>query len=259
MSTNYVTRAVFEMLGDKVKGGYSLKIHDKEIPLFLNKDGTTEYPQIRVAPFIEKGDTRYQKYIEEKYQMYRHWQFGVFQVDIYTKELSLAQDIYDKLNRRLFDFFNLEMVTFDNNGSFEQIDDYTYRNREYSLMEDGLFKEIYGIRIENSILKRVKTKKDLVMNSYFVNNEFLYIKTNKNLNKIKIKVLMQGKLFSNGFCYSDNGIHAYHLSKQRNLSSLEDNEVERISFDLEILFSRKINREELPIANKVLLNKANVR
>ena len=49
MSTNYVTRAVFEMLGDKVKGGYSLKIHNKEIPLFLNKDGTTEYPQIRVA------------------------------------------------------------------------------------------------------------------------------------------------------------------------------------------------------------------
>lgn len=258
-STNYVTRSVFEMLGDKIPGGYALEINGKQIPLFLNKDGTTEYPQIRVAPFIEKGDTRYQKYIEEKYQMYRHWQFGVFQIDIYTRELSLGQDIYDKMTRRLFDFFNLEMVTFDDNGLFEQVDDYTYRNREYSLMEDGLFKDIYGIKIEDTILNRVKSKEDLTMNSYFVNKKFLYVKTNKRLNTIKIKVLMQGRLFSNGFCCSDNGIHAYHLSKQRNLSSLEDNEVERISFDLEILFSKKINREELPIANKVLLNKANVR
>ena len=259
MSTNYVTRAVFEMLGDKIPGGYALEIDDKKIPLFLNKDGTTEYPQIRVAPFIEKGDMRYQKYIEEKYQMYRHWQFGVFQIDIYTRELSLAQDIYDKLTRRLFDFFNLEMITFEDNGSFEQVDDYTYRNREYSLMDDGLFKDIYGVRIEDAILNRVESKKDLTMNSYFVDENFLYVKTNKDLKKIKIKVLMQGRLFPNGFCYSDNGIHGYHLSKQRNLSSLEDNEVERISFDLEILFSKKINREELPIANKVLLNKANVR
>ena len=70
---------------------------------------------------------------------------------------------------------------------------------------------------------------------------------------------MQGRLFSNGFSHSDNGIHAYYLSKQRNLSSLENNEVERVSFDLDILFSKKINREELPEVNKIMFNKANVR
>ena len=40
---------------------------------------------------------------------------------------------------------------------------------------------------------------------------------------------------------------------------LEENEVERISFDLSILFSKKINRETLPIVNKVTLNKPNMR
>lgn len=258
-STNYVTRAVCELLANKVSGGYALTIDNITVPLYLNQDKITKYPQIRLAPFIEKGDSRYQKYIEQKYQSYRHWQYGVFQVDIYAKDLILAQDIYDNITKRLFDFFNLETVIFDDNRLFEQVDDYTYRSREYALMDDGLFKDIYGIRIEDTILKRVSLKEDLKMDSFYVSDEYLYVKTNKNLKNIKIKVLMQGRLFSNGFSHSDNGIHAYHLSKQRNLSELSENEVERISFDLEILFSKKINREKLPKVNKVMFNKANVR
>lgn len=259
ISTNYVTRAVCELLADKITGGYSLNVDNQEIPLFLNKDRKVQYPEIRLSPFIEKGDTQYQKYIEEKYRAYRHWQYGVFQVDIYSKQLTQAQNIYDEITKRLFDFFNLETVTFNWNKSFEQIDDHTYRNKAFALLDDDLFKDIYGIRIGDTILRKVKKREDLVMNSFYSSKDYLYLKTDQNLKKIEIKVLMQGRLFSNGFSYSDNGIHAYHLSRQRNLSSLEDNEVERISFDLEILFSKKLNREELPIVNKVTLNKANVR
>lgn len=259
ISTNLVTKAVFELLGDKVKGGYNLKVDNDRIPLFLNKDGTTSYPQIRVSPFIEKEDVKYQKYIEKKWQAYRHWQYGVFQVDIYSKSLIQAQDIYDEISRRLYDFFNLETVIFNYNYQFEQIDDYTYRSKEYSLMNDGLFKDIYGIRIKETILDRVRKKESLKMNSYFVDENYLYVKTDKSLKNIEIKVLMQGRLFPNGMSHSDRGIHVYMISKQRNLSSLEENEVERISFDLEILFSKKLNREELPKNKKILYRKANVR
>lgn len=259
ISTNYVTRAVCELLADKISGGYSLHVGNQEIPLYLNKDKVAKYPQIRVSPFIEKGDARYQKYIEQKYQAYRHWQYGVFQVDIYSQDLATAQNIYDTLTSRLFDFFNLETVIFDYNNLFDQVDDNIFRSREYSLMDDGLFKDIYGIRIGDTILKRVRSKEELCEESFFASEDFLYVKTNQDIRKIKIKMLMQGRLFSNGFSHSDNGIHAYYLSKQRNLSSLEDNEVERVSFDLEILFSKKINREELPKVNKIMFNRANVR
>ena len=64
-------------------------------------------------------------------------------------------------------------------------------------------------------------------------------------------MLLQGRLFSNGFAYSDYGLHDYRLSDPRNLSGLEDNEVERISFDLDILYSNKIQREKLPKINQV--------
>jgi len=258
-STNLVTKTIFELLGDKVKGGYALTVNNERIPLLLNKDGTTDYPQVRIAPFVEKEDIKYQKYIEKKWQAYRHWQHGVFQVDIYSQSLIQAQDIYDEMVKRLYDFFHLETVIFNFNHQFEQIDDYTYRSKEYSLMDDGLFKDIYGIKIKETILDRIRKRKHLKMNSYFVNEEYLYVKTDKNIRDIEIKVLMQGRLFKNGMSYSDRGVHTYIISKQRNLSSLEDNEVERISFDLDILFSKKLNREELPKNKKILYRKANVR
>lgn len=260
MITNLVTRTVFELIGDKIPGGYSLKVKDEEIPLFLNKDDTTKYPEIRISPFISKTDARYQKYIEPSWQKYRHWQVGTFQVDIYSQSLAQTQDIYDEITKRLFDFFNLETVIFSFNHQFEQIDDNIYRSKEYSLMDDGLFKDIYGIKIKNTILNRIrKDKEHLQMNSYFVNEDYLYVKTNENIKDIEIKVLTQGRLFKDGLSFSDRGIHDYHISKQRNLSSLSRNEVERISFDLDILFSKKLNREELPKNKKIIYKRANVR
>lgn len=259
MITNQVTKTVFELLGDITPNGYSLFIQNNEIPLFLNKDKVTQYPQIRISPFITKGDIRYQKYLDPKKQMYQHWQSGVFQVDIYAKDLILAQNIYDVLTKRIFNFFNLETLVYNYNHDFKLIDDNTYVNHTYALLDDDMFKDIYGIRIGHQILKRVRVLDDLKMNSFYVDNESLYIKTDQNIEKIEIKMLLQGRLFPNGFAYSDNGLHDYALSKQRNLSSLEDNEVERISFDLELLFSSKINREILPTINDITIRKPRVK
>ena len=259
MRTNKVTKAVFELVGDKVEGGYSLFVDDVEIPVFLNKDELTKYPEIRVSPFIEKGDVRYQKHIHKMKEAYRHWQYGVFQIDIYSKNIIQAQNIYDVLTRRIYDFFNLETVIFNYNNEFEELDDDIYRTKAYALLDDELFKDIYGVRIDDQIMNRVFDIDDLELETFFVNDQYFYIRTQNDIRHINIKVLMQGRLFSNGFSHSDNGIHAYVLTKQRNLSSLATNNVERISFDLEILFSKRLNREELPRVNNIIFPKPNVR
>lgn len=259
MITNQVTRAVFELLGDKIPGGYALSVKDQQIPLKLNKDGTTKYPEIRVAPFIERRDAYYEKHLDWQKRKYRHWQFGVFQVDIYSKNLIQAQNVYDILTKRLFDFFNLETVVFNYNNDFERIGKHTYRSVNYALLDDDFFKDIYGIRIYDTPLRRVRLLDDLKMNTFYVDDEYLYVKTNQEIQKMEIKVLMQGRLFSNGFSFSDNGLHGYYISKPRNLSSLEDNEVERISFDMEVLFSEKINREKIPSVKRITYPKLNVR
>lgn len=251
--TNQIVKSVFEILGDKTSYGYSFHT----IPVFLNKDATTQYPQIRLSPFIDKVDLNYQKNIERSFQKYRHWEAGVFQVDIYSKSIIDAQNIYDKLVNRIYDFFNLETLVYGDNGEFEEIDSYIYKNTGYGI--GNLFKDIYEVKIVNKSLKRVYSFNELSPESYYVDEDALYIYTHNSLKDFKVKVLLQGRLFENGDAYSDRGLHYYELSNQRNLSSLEDNEVERVSFDMYILYSHKRTREPISKVKKVVYPKTRVR
>lgn len=251
--TNQVTKSIFEILGDKTRTGYSFQ----SIPIHLYKDFTTEYPQIRVSPFIDKVDINYQKNIEKTYRKYRHWEAGTFQIDIYSRSIIEAQKIYDRLIERIYDFFNLETLIYDNNDEFVEIDTNIYKNYGYGVGD--LFKDIYSVQVENKRFKKVFSYRDIENDSYYVDEDALYLCTKKNLKTFKVKVLLQGRLFENGDAYSDRGLHYHELSEQRNLSSLEDNEVERISFDMYILYSHKREREPISRVKKVSYPEPRVR
>lgn len=251
--TNKITKSIFEILGDKTRNGYEFNY----IPILLNKDMTTQYPEIRVTPFVDKFDIMDQKYIEKSYQAYRHWEGALFQVDIYTRNIIEGHNIYDKLIERIYDFFNLETLIYNWNNEFEEIDNFIYKNTAYAI--NGLFKDIYSVIIERKKIKRVCSFDDLEFDSFYVDEDALYICTKKNLRTFEMKVLLQGRLFENKDSFSDRGIHYYEISNQRNLSSLEQNEVERISFDILIFYSYKREREQIPKVKRIDLPKPKVR
>lgn len=253
--TNQITKSIFEILGDKTSQGYEFNY----VPILLNKDPTTQYPEIRVFPFIDKFDVMDQRFIEKSYQAYRHWEGGVFQIDIYTRNIIDGQNIYDKLIERIYDFFNLETLVYNWTPHFKEVDNNIYKNIDYALTGE-LFKDVYSVVLEKQKLKRVYDYKNIKeMDTYYIDEDALYIHTKKDLKTLEMKVLLQGRLFENGDSYSDRGIHYYELSNQRNLSALEDNEVERISFDMYILYSHRREREELPKVRSVRFPKPNVR
>lgn len=252
--TNKITKSILEILGDKTEKGYSFEY----VPILLNKDKTTMYPEIRVSPFIDRFDVMDQKYIEKTWKAYRHWEGGVFQVDIYSTNIIKAHEIYDKLIERIYDFFNLETVIYNWTPNFKEIDNNIYKNIDYALTGE-LFKDVYSVVLEKQKLQRVNDFNCLKLDTFYIDEDALYICTKKNLKTLEMKVLLQGKLFENGDAYSDRGIHYYELSNQRNLSSLEDNEVERISFDMYILYSHKREREEIPKVKRIRLPKPKVR
>ena len=253
MDTNSILQALFEIIGDKIPGGYALPVDGKLVPIHMNKDFKAEYPEIRVAPFTRKKDAYYDKYTEPQYQQYKYWQSGSSQIDIYDTNVVSCQKIYDVLIHRIYDFFNLETLIY-NYSPFE-FDGEIYKTKAYALLEDQLFKDIYGIRIGDIKLKRSLTLEDIPQNGFYVDNEFLYVKTDQDIEDIEIKVLLQGRLFRNGESVSDRGIHTYSLSKQRNLTHLESNQVERISFDMNILYNQKRYREKLPDVHKINVNR----
>lgn len=251
--TNSVVKSILEIYGDITEEGYSFH----GIPVLLSKDPTTTYPEIRISPFIDKVDIDYQNNIEKLYRNYRHWEGGVFQIDIYGHNIIECQNIYDDLIERIYDFFNLETLVYSNNGEFEEIDTNVFKNYGYGIGD--LFKDIYEIKVENEKMKRVYLIDNLDLDTYYVDNDALYLCTKKNLKTFKVKVLLQGRLFENGDSYSDRGIHYYELSKQTNLSDLEHNEVDRISFDMYILYSHKREREPISKVKKVSIPRPRVR
>lgn len=253
MKTNSTLKAILELLGDHENGAYYLPLNDKKIPVLLNKDETTVYPEIRLSPFVEKYSLEHQKYIERNYARYRDWEAGVCQIDLFAQTVVEVQNIYDEIMNRLYDFFNLETVIYNYNDDFTQLDDNYYKNEAYAINHD-LFIDIYDIEVKGKKLTRVSSIDDIKEESFYVDDEALYINT-ECIECIKIKVLMQGRLFSNGDAFSDRGLHYIEFSQQRNLSSLEDNDVERISFDMYVVYSHKREREELPVVNKVSYNK----
>lgn len=254
MIANSIVKSLLEIMGDKTPQGYSFQ----SIPILLNKDETTTYPEIRLTPFITKKDVYDQKYIEKNYQDYRHWEEGIFQIDIFTKNVIQCQDIYDKMIQRFYDFFNLETLVYNWTPFFKEIDSYIYKNIDYALTGE-LFKDVYSVSLEKQRLKRVYIFDDLRFDTYYIDEDALYICSKKNLKTLEMKVLLQGRLFENGDAYSDRGIHYYELSNQRNLSALENNEVERISFDIYLLYSYKREREEIPKVSRIRLPKPNTR
>ena len=251
--TNQITKSIFEIFGDISVYGYNFN----DIPVLLNKDPTTTYPEIRISPFIHKAEVNYQRNIERSYQKYRHWEEGIFQIDIYAKNIIECQNIYDKLVERIYDFFNLETLIYNDNGEFEEIDTNIYKNYAYGVGD--LFKNIYEVKVENQKLKRVYALEDLKKETYYVDEDALYLYTKKNLKTFQTKVLLQGRLFDNGDAYSDRGLHYYELSKQTNLSDLEHNEVDRISFDMYILYSHKRTREPISKVKNIVYPKTRVR
>lgn len=246
MIANQITKSMLEIIGDITPYGYNFN----GVPVLLKKDPTTQYPEIRVTPFVDKFDIEDQKYIEKSYQQYRHYEGGMFQVDIFTRNVIQAQNIYDNLVDRIYDFFNLETVIYNWNPDFKEIETNIFKNIDYAITGE-LFKDIYSVRICHEKLKRVFCYEDLEMDSWYADEDALYVYTCKDLRQLDIKVLMQGRLFNNGDAYSDRGLHYHEITNQRNLSALEDNEVERISFDIYILYSRKREREAIPKIKKI--------
>ena len=120
-------------------------------------------------------------------------------------------------------------------------------------MKTGLFKDVYSAKINDVSFKRVLNKNDLELNTFFVDDNSLLIKTNE-LSNVDVIVIVQGCLFKDKSSVGDRGILSYNITDSRNLSELEDNEVERISFDLELTYVEKRYREKLPTVEHLINN-----
>ena len=223
---NQIIKTVLEILGDNKGGAY----YFDEVPVFLNKDESTKYPEIRVSPFIFRDVFQSERYIDKPNRGQVEYSNGTFQIDIYSK---------------IYDFFHSELVVYNcTEEDFVEKGDNLYENPAIAL-HTKIFKDVYSVKTGKFRFKRVLSKDDLKMNTFYVDDNSLLIKMEK-LVSVDVTVIVQGCLFKDKTSVGDRGILSYNITDSRNLSELEENEVERISFDLELTYVEKRYRERLP-------------
>lgn len=244
---NEVIYTIREILGDETPMGFSLYIDDIEVPNYLFKDGTSEYPEIRISPFITGA-----KKMSFNYPLCKLWRniktifTADFQIDIYSKSIPELNKIYQEIRNRIDDFVKVDTIIYSYNDDFQKTNDY-YINHVYS----NEFFTLGWVCIGNLMLKPVNSIDELIDNSWFLDNDGLYIKTDLDIYNIKVLSIYNGRVLSNNETLYNRGFYNIKITNIQQLSELENNEAERIMIELNIIYGLDHERKNGPLVEHI--------
>ena len=247
---NDVIRSVREICGIKEDDGYFLYTSEVKVPNYVFKDTKVEYPEIRISPFISNNFREsFEKQLTENCKIKRFFYDGVFQIDIFSKKIPELTEILEVLESRFDDFNNPEIIIGNHDRHETVFKDGYYLNKHYTLGESVLNK----ITINDEKIKQVKSFSDLKDDSWFLGKNGLYVKLSKDkkIKDIKIYILINGKLFHNGKTAREMGILKINPINFQELSDLESNDVERMSFELQIRYSLDKVKKMGPVIERI--------
>ena len=255
---NELIRLIRCIIGDEKEDGFYTSVtwnnETIQVPNFLFKDGPAEYPEIRISPFL--SDTQASHSIRvRKYDYDRKTKFynAIFQVDIYATNVILVNKIFDAVKRRINLFYDIDNVMYGYNKCFKLIDEEKniYHCKDYN----SKYFQIISVNFGNVSLKKVQNKQQLKhKNTYCVNQRGLYVRTDFPIKRIKVNTVLNGLVFPDGETAHQKGIIKTKIINPKNLSELEKNNVERISFELGIFYRMDSMRNAGPLATHVMID-----
>ena len=225
-----------------------------QVPNYLFKDGTAEYPEIRISPFLSDERTshpiRVRNFeLDAKVKYHR----AIFQIDIYATNIVLVNKIYSEIKKRIDLFYDIDTVWYGYDKTFKLID--VEKNIYFSPIYNTKDFTIIGVNCCKKRFTRVKNKEALTAkNIYCIDKTGLYIKTDLPIKMIRINSILSGLVFPDGETEHQKGIIKTHTQNKRMLSELEENNVERISFELGILYRTESLRNPGPIATGLYID-----
>ena len=246
-SDTKITKNVLEILGDKDKKGYYINVDNIRVPIHLNKGHTTEYPEITVMPFTDKKQTYVDRFIKKDLsKLLKHYN-GVFEVNIFSEDLSLGNKISSGIEDRVLDFSSITWSEFNYNNEFKKTDDH-YENIAFANVKDNPYKNVFKITVEGKKLLYSKSSKE---DSWYIDKDALYVKTERNIKTILVYVLYQGRVFKNKDTLLDRDIYSCVLTDREDLDEKEKNEVGRKIYNLNLLFKEIKERQRVPEVDRV--------
>lgn len=242
-SRNQLIYLVRNMIGEDEPTGFYTPVETNDgivkVPNYLFKDAPAEYPEIRISPFISDVEQiRPKRLLTCKDFLKIRYYKATFQIDIYATTIPMVNYIYEAVFDRLDLFNHYDTIKYGYNKSFQEVEENTYFSPIYNSKSFNIFR----ILIDNYIIYRVDNIESLKNNTYLINEDGLQIKTTLPIRHIKIFHAVNALILKDR-PKSLQHIINMEISNKKMLSELEKNSVERISFDLTILYHMEQKRK----------------
>jgi hypothetical protein len=255
---NELIYRIRQIIGDEKEDGFytSVNYNDKiiKVPNYLFKDGPAEYPEIRISPFLSDTLKAHPiRVTSNERHVKRKFYEAVFQIDIYGTNIIEVNNIYSAVKRRIDYFYDIDSVLYGYDKDFQLLDEERniYYHKGYNINDFKIINIYFG----NTSLLRVFDKKELkYKNTYYIDESGLYINTLFNIKMIQINNIVSGLTFPDGQTANSKGIIKTRTRNKRSLSELEENNVERISFELVIFYMVDQERNLGPIATDIIVD-----
>ncbi len=251
---NELIYSVRSIIGEDEPNGFFTYVKNGhqtyKVPNYLFKDAPAEYPEIRISPFIseqQKGQVEH-KYCQNRFGKLYHYG-AVFQVDIYATTIPLVNNIYKTVFERIDRFNDFDVAEYGYNKSFKEIEKNVFHSPIYNSRNFNIFR----ILINNNLIESVDNTDLLKCNTYTINEDGLTICTTLPIQNVRIYHNINGLQFSNNKTQYGVDILNTSVSNKRMLSELEENNVERITFNLNILYHMFQKRRFGPIIDDILV------
>ena len=90
--------------------------------------------------------------------------------------------------------------------------------------------------------------------TFYIDETGLYIHTDLPIKMVQINAVLNGLVFPDGETAHKKGIIKTRVMNRRSLSQLEENNVERISFELGIFYRMDYLRNPGPLATNIIVD-----
>ena len=245
---NDVIYTIREVCGDEAPDGFYLTIDDDtKVPNYLYQDGKSEYPEIRISPFITNAERlSLTNKISQRWRNIKDIYKADFQIDMYSTSVAEVNKIYRALELRIEKLLDTNTIIYGYNSDYIDMTDY-YKN---SIYEDKNF--ILGwVSVENQILEPICDVKNLINNSWYLGDDGLYIKTDLDITTVKVMSIYDERIFPDNTTLYSRGVFDIKITNAQNMSDLEKNEVERIMMEINVIYGLVHQRKDGPLIENI--------
>ena len=254
---NELIYRIRQIIGNEEEDGFYTPVlyNNKtiKVPNTLFKDGPVQYPEIRISPFLRESQKSHSIRIRDyNYDSKTKYYDTTFQIDIFATNIVLANNIEEAVRRRIDLFYDIDSILYGYDKSFKLID--IEQNIYYTSRYNKNNTQIIGIHFCRTRLNNVSSKEFLKnKNTFYIDETGLYIHTDLPIKMVQINAVLNGLVFPDGETAHKKGIIKTRVMNRRSLSQLEENNVERISFELGIFYRMDYLRNPGPLATNIIV------